>query len=433
MKNGLRSWGLAFAFCGWAAPVFAQQASPATSPQAGVTAPAATQAPPAGSNALPDGVLPPPTPEGQPLLPPPGGGVEPARFYFYTEYLLWWLRQDKLPVVASTSTNPFDNGILGQPTTRALFGGDGIDGGSRSGVAIGGGLWIDDCCKQDWIGFRAFYLSPQSTDFAANSNEFPTLARPFFNLNQGIEFAEVTAFPGRFTGALGVSQTSNLYGAELNAGCVTCCGCNYNFGFFGGFRFLELEESIDFVEDFHGLPTAPAPYTNATVIGQDFFQTRNQFYGGQVGVYGEYDYKQLSFEACAQIAVGDTHQSLLIDGEQVVAAPNGTITRFPGDLYALPSNIGRYHRERFSVVPEVGFNVGFLVTEHLRLFIGYDFLYWTNVIRPGTQIDRNLDITEIPNFAVPGVKPLGIAQPTAPLNSTDLWAQGMTLGFELRF
>jgi hypothetical protein len=437
MKNGFRAWALVLAFCGSTSSLWAQQTAPTTTTQPGAATPvpSATQATPAAPNGAPlAGVLPAPTPEGTGLALPEGGpGVQSPRFYFYAEYLLWWLRQDKVPVLVSTSTNPFDNGIIGKPTTEVLFGGDGIDGGPRSGVAIGGGWWIDDCCKQEWIGFRAFYLGTESDSFGVNSSEFPVLARPFFNLNQGIEFAEVGAFPGRFTGSQSVSQNSNFFGGQVTPGCIICCGCNYNVGLYGGFEYLGLEESIDLTESFHGLPTAPAPYMNANILGQDHFQTRDDFYGGVVGLSGEYSYGRVSFEGYGQVALGDTHQTLVIDGDQIVTQPNGTASRFVGDLYALKTNIGRYHRERFSVVPELGLNVGVLLTSHIRAFIGYDFLYWTNVIRPGTQIDRNLDITQIPNFAVPGVKPLSSPQPFAPLNSTDLWAQGISFGFELRF
>ena len=36
--------------------------------------------------------------------------------------------------------------------------------------------------------------------------------------------------------------------------------------------------------------------------------------------------------------------------------------------------------------------LGYQLTETVRLYAGYNFLYWTNVARPGAQIDRNLDV-----------------------------------------
>jgi hypothetical protein len=40
-----------------------------------------------------------------------------------------------------------------------------------------------------------------------------------------------------------------------------------------------------------------------------------------------------------------------------------------------------------SFVPEAGIDVGYQLTRHLRAKAGYTFIYWTDVVRPGDQID----------------------------------------------
>jgi hypothetical protein len=369
----------------------------------------------------------------QPTLQMPADAVRYPKFYLNGEYLLWWLKQDKVPVLASTSTNPFDNGELGKPTTSVLFGGDGLDGSARSGFRITGGWWLDETCKDDGIEVSGFYLSPRSTNFDANSSQFPVIARPFFNVNQGIEFAQLTAFPGIATGNLSINNESNLFGAEINARCNLCCGCNYRVDVLGGFRYLDLEESLSLTETGLFLPGDGPPQAGDTFLVHDYFGTRNQFYGGQVGLSGEYDIGRFSVTGWTKVALGDTHQDILIDGNQVITAPNGTAQQFKGGLLALTSNIGRYHQDRFSVVPELNLNIGYQLTDHVRVFVGYDVLYWNNVVRPGGQIDRNLDITLIPNVPVPGVGPAGQNQPSAPRPGTDLWVQGVTFGMEVRY
>ncbi len=430
MKNGVWLGGLVLALGAWTTPSFGQDS---TAPKPAQPATAAAQSgPTAGTPAGPAPACIPGNLDAQPAVDglQPGNGEKP-RFFFWGEYLLWWVKQDKVPVLASTSTNPFDNGELGQPTTSVLFGGDGIDGSARSGFRFTAAAWLDDC-QECGVFFRGFYLSPRSTNFEANSSQFPTLARPFFNINQGIEFSQLTAFPGLATGTLEVHNQSELWGAEANVFCPLCCGCNYGFNLFGGFRYLQLNESLTVVENFNGLPAAGPPFANNNIVGTDFFGTRNQFYGGQVGVFGEWRRGRFSVETWAQVALGDTHQDLRIDGSQVLTTPTGATQVFKGDLLALPSNIGHTSRDRFSVVPEVDLNVGYWVTDHVRAFVGYDWLYWNNVIRPGGQIDRNIDISQIPNF-IPGVQPTGQNRPAAPQNSTDFWAQGVTFGFELRY
>ena len=67
-------------------------------------------------------------------------------------------------------------------------------------------------------------------------------------------------------------------------------------------------------------------------------------------------------------------------------------------LYYAPtgSNSGSFNRDRFAVVPETDLVLGFRVTPHIKLLIGYSFLYWSNVVRPGDQIDTVIDPRQLP-------------------------------------
>ena len=54
-------------------------------------------------------------------------------------------------------------------------------------------------------------------------------------------------------------------------------------------------------------------------------------------------------------------------------------------------NIGRHYRSRFAVVPEVGVEAGVPISERLKFQMGYTFLYWSDVVRPGDTIDRTVN------------------------------------------
>jgi hypothetical protein len=70
----------------------------------------------------------------------------------------------------------------------------------------------------------------------------------------------------------------------------------------------------------------------------------------------------------------------------------------------------------------------------LRGFVGYNFLYWSNVIRPGTSIDRVIDVTKIPNFPVsPEPAPVPGLHPAPIFHEVGFWAQGLTVGFEFTY
>ena len=56
------------------------------------------------------------------------------------------------------------------------------------------------------------------------------------------------------------------------------------------------------------------------------------------------------------------------------------------------------------------------------------------MIRPGGQIDRNLDVTQIPNFTIAVRHADGTTASWAVLfKESDFWAQGMMLGIEFRY
>ena len=83
------------------------------------------------------------------------------------------------------------------------------------------------------------------------------------------------------------------------------------------------------------------------------------------------------------------------------------------------------------VIPSLEVKLSYFFTPRWRLFVGYDFLYWSQVVRPGNQLDRNVNLTQSPVFGT-GVLS-GPASPVPLFNRTDFWAQGINLGLEFRF
>ena len=84
--------------------------------------------------------------------------------------------------------------------------------------------------------------------------------------------------------------------------------------------------------------------------------------------------------------------------------------------------MGERQRDVFAVVPEVGLNVGYDITPRLRVFAGYSLIFWSNVARPGPQIDRSLDINQIPDF--PGGPAASEVRPAQQSNFQSIWIHG---------
>src|SRR5262249_48023859 len=140
------------------------------------------------------------------------------------------------------------------------------------------------------------------------------------------------------------------------------------------------------------------PFNGTHVINTDTLATRNHFYGAQVGIAGQKQWGNLTLDGVLKVALGATHEEVNIQGVQLFPPGTPNVDTRTGGLFALSSNIGNFSRDRFAVVPEIGVTLGWYLTENVQLTVGYNFLYWSSVVRPGEQIDRNLDVNRIPNF-----------------------------------
>lgn len=356
-----------------------------------------------------------------------GEAAATDRAFASVEYLLWWARPAGVPVLASTAAGR-GNGYLGEPGTQTLLGPGSFGSTSRNGFRARAGTWFDDGPVGGLDG-GFFFLGEQNTAFEARSDRFPTIARPIFAANLNREFAELVAFPGLSTGRLVAETDSSLWGADVNARACLCRGCDRRAELFAGYRHLNLREGLSVTEFIQSGPDAPDP-PGTNIVVNDTFRTRNRFHGGQIGWAASRRYGRLDLSARASVALGGTHQEIQIRGSQVRQRPGQQADVFSGGLLAAGPNLGNFDRTRFSVVPEVSLNVGAWLTPRVKVFTGYNFLYWTNVLRPGDQIDRVIDLTFVPN-----APPLGFVadRPLPTLRQTDLWVQGVQFGLEVRW
>lgn len=132
------------------------------------------------------------------------------------------------------------------------------------------------------------------------------------------------------------------------------------------------------------------------------------------------------------MALGDTVQHVGINGQATLYVPGQSPVNAGSGMLAAASNIGSYLHNAFAVVPEVGLNLGYDLTSWLRVKVGYSFIYWSSVVRPGGQIDRNLDPRQSPSLQayIPGF--VG-HEPVPFFNTSSFWAQGLNVGVQLRF
>lgn len=368
---------------------------------------------------------------------------EPGIWYGSLEYLLFTLNGDKTPPLVTTGPQE-SNGVIGQPGVSVIYGGD-LAQQDLSGARVTMGVWFNRC--QTWGMFGSFFMTGDRTNtFTAASPGAPLLARPFFGTFIDLDghlvaeqLSELVAQTGTIAGQVQVANTSRVMGAELNFRFNWCNDTStsgrshwYTDGYFG-VKFLNLRENLSITENL----TTIDPVSNIMV--EDLFKTNNNFIGGNIGIMNEFRWGRLFVNTRASLAIGSTRQHVTINGQTVITPEDGQVQVQPLGLLAQDSNIGNYGRNVFSIVPEFGINFGMNVTDHLRVFVGYDLTYWTNVARPGHQIDYTINPKKLPGFIEDpnnNAGPFGPGDPNRPsfsFHNSNVLLQGFTAGLQWIF
>jgi hypothetical protein len=378
------------------------------------------------------------------------------------EYLLWGTKGMFIPPLATTGPGASNPGILGQPGTVILFGNEAINGDMRSGGRITLGTWLNE--GQTWgLSGEYFGLADAGESFfaASNANGVPTISRPYFtvygidgsgDLKPAGQNAELVALEGVLSGSLGVETYTSLQGGGLFLRRTFCCknmcwdSCDSSctncttsctdagtsgvpggvrVGMFGGYRFMLLGDGVSITEDLTAIASSPADQGQFLI--NDKFNSNNQFHGGELGFVAEARRERWTFELLSRLALGNNYQTVQIDGSTVISGSQQDDGTYQGGLLALPTNIGTYSRNQFSVIPQLNANIGYNLTPRLRAIVGYTFLYWGNVARAGEQISLDVNETYIPAaFATPQ----GPRRPAFIWQPNDFWAQGLNLGLD---
>ena len=364
----------------------------------------------------------------------------PGRFWIGAEWLYWTTKGNKYPVLATgapAGTARNVAGTLGGPGTTNLISPDDANSDWRSGFRVYGGLWLDEC-QRFGIEGNFFYLGDSNQKFSAGSNGTNIVTRPFtnnvrrntdgtFTTVSPYQDTQLVSFPNVLSGTIHVESKSELIGGGANFVRNLCCSPCGRLDALLGYRYIGLTDSLTIREDLTGLQGSQFPGFRFQV--EDRFRTENHFHGGVMGLAYERRFGSFFVGVRSTVALGVNHSVVDINGSTTVTDPAGNQTRYAGGLLAQPSNIGRYTKDTFSVVPEIGLKLGVQVTDHLRVYGGYNFLYMSSVTRPGDIIDTRVNSSQIP----PRTNQTGELFPKFEHRSSDFYAHGVMVGLEFRY
>jgi Putative beta barrel porin-7 (BBP7) len=369
------------------------------------------------------------------------------------ELLMWWSKATPCPVPLATTapasalTNPADTyppGNLANSDTTVVLGGQSVGIPMQMGGRFSLGHGLDEA-EQFGVDATFLFFANRSTAATVTSNNLQSqfLTNPYTALDNvvfpapGTPYANFLSSPASFSGPLATYGTATqtamiqMYGAELNGLWNMWEGGGQSWHLIGGYRFLNVDEQMNL----NTLQVDNNNFAGQFIATTDQFKTRNYFNGGQVGV--RYDWRQGNwyFGTTAKIAAGSTYEVVAVNGSTFTNTGAGythiPLTTVPYGTYAQPSNIGHANSSQFAWLPEVSFKLGMQLSPSVRYYLGYNFLYLSNLVRPGNQIDGTINPLQTVGFN--GGLPTssnGGGHPAPKMVSSDFWAQGVMIGAE---
>jgi hypothetical protein len=340
--------------------------------------------------------------------------------------LLWTIDgPDALPplVTASPAGTPTNQiGVLGEPGTTTVLGGDDTTDAWRAGWRLNAGVWLDRC--QTWAVVGDFFDLDGDDDQGISPTSTTALtARPFFNSELGEQDAQLLNDPGRSAGTVGARSDDDFRGAGLGLrrNLTSCCLCEPCGGMRwsetyadAGYRHYRYGSELAIDEAVVILPNTTTPLVPGTLIAlRDSFHTDNDFHGGELGFGGRFGRGCWFFDGSAHLAIGNTRRRVTIDGSTLTAVPGGGTARQSGALLtSSATNIGRFESNETGVIPRLRLAGGARLTDRWSASVGYNALVWDGVLAasgqlpPGLAVDpRNIPPVQAGGGPHPALRP----------------------------
>jgi hypothetical protein len=357
-----------------------------------------------------------------------GGGVD-GQLWVSAEYVLGFFSGDRLPPLVTTSpagTARLSAGVVGEPHTTILFGGETVNEDTRMGFRVGLGYWFN---PERTLGIEAGFLllESEARTFAAASNGTTILARPFFDISNGLRDSDLIAFPGSSAGSVAARASSG----NLLMTTVDLTENVLDTGWFRldsllGYRFYTYGEGVSVHQRITNIPNAPG----TVFASEDDFGTNNTFHGGDFGLRMKFAWEDFSLGLLSKLAVGRVERDVKIVGGSLTTAPGAAPVAREGGVLALKSNIGETHNDDWSLVPELGATLGWRVTPNVCVTVGYSVLWLDRIARAADQIDLSVNPSFFPTATG---TPSGVSRPTVLGIRNDVWFQTINVGVEFTY
>lgn len=368
----------------------------------------------------------------------------PGACWTSAEFLIWRTLRGPLayPLVTSTLTST-GTGVVNSSGTVNFFDKTNMSYPTYSGARVTLGMWLDSgerigaevsgfFVNTPGIHFKSVASSTQPAQSGPAGPQGPiAIYEPFINSTTGAASAQVIGVQLVSQGFINIDSSSDLNGAEINLVKNMYRGPACRIELLGGYRYLNLKEDLNIVTNTNASGTTTALSSPNQFLIMDNFSNRNQFNGPQLGGRVAWHRDCFTCSVSGKLALGVTQEKGSINGATTFFSSSLPPVTTTGGIYAQPSNIGSFSRNQFAAVPQLGINLGYQAGKHCYFYLGYDFLYWSRVARPGDMVNPLLNPASI--VSNPSFTGAGTTQPAQLFLSRDFWAQGVDMGVEVKY
>jgi hypothetical protein len=365
-------------------------------------------------------------------------GLRAQRAWTSFEYLLYFINSMPTNTQLVSVGTPVGGGILGTPAGTVLYPGQNLRFNPISGGRVRFGSWLPSNPIRGWE-VTATILETKNDRFQAGFGP-QVVARPVIDANAGVPGALIVASPGFATGGVFVDTSSFNWTLEANSLRRLYVDERRQISLTFGSRYFELNEELWVRQTSSFLPGSVVSFYGALLAApnridvEDNFDTKNQYLATQIGLRGQYHYRRWAFEWGTKFGIGPNYQTLDIKGvSRLILAPGGAANEVPGGLLAATSNIGRTHRYVYAGSIDSQVKVGYRMLRNTDVLFGYNFFWINNVIRPGTEIDPQVNGQYVPTSAIYGLGPILTPNPIRNFNQTDFWMMGLSVALQVQY
>jgi hypothetical protein len=351
--------------------------------------------------------------------------MDPCQWFGSVDFMMMWRVGDGLPLLATTSTAATGTGAIGVATTRRLFGNDRVLDELTAGGRVTLGTWLDDQqCRS--LVFRGWGAEQASYGFSTNEDRNAVIARPFFNVTDGVTPAnasQIIAAPTQRDGSIDINGSNNVFGGDVSIRQRWLGGLGGYVDVLYGYQYMRMEDDLSIATSSTVLPGQTLQGTVLDVA--DFFDARNEFHGGQLGLAARYREGCWSFNGTIKAAAGALKRTAIRSG-RTNRSLAGVNAADPNGLLVRSTNAGTIDDSTFGWVPELDATLGYRWTSNLDLTFGYHVIAMTDALQVSGMIDRDLAVNAADT-------PTGQRRPSGALRFDTFYVHGIHFGLQCRY